>query len=98
MLHALRGASDWSAQLGPVGCNLCSLAWCCPAAASLRRPPSTFVLLDGTQQTTQDLRGKVVLVNFWATSCVTCVAEMPELVSNLREVPQPAVTKPWPWP
>ena len=48
-------------------------------------PESTFVLLDGTQQTTQDLRGKVVLVNFWATSCVTCVAEMPELVSTYEK-------------
>ena len=45
-------------------------------------PESTFVLLDGTRQTTQDLRGKVTLVNFWATSCTTCVAEMPEIVAT----------------
>lgn len=32
-------------------------------------PESTFVLLDGSSQTTADLRGKVTLVNFWATSC-----------------------------
>ncbi|HNE72082.1 MAG TPA: TlpA disulfide reductase family protein [Giesbergeria sp.] len=57
------------------------LAGCSQSAA----PASTFVLLDGTQQTTQDLRGKVVLVNFWATSCVTCVAEMPELVSTYEK-------------
>jgi peroxiredoxin len=43
-------------------------------------PSSTFVLLDGSQQTTADLRGKVALVNFWATSCTTCVAEMPDIV------------------
>ena len=43
-------------------------------------PSSTFVLLDGSQQTTADLRGKVTLVNFWATSCTTCVAEMPDIV------------------
>lgn len=45
-------------------------------------PESTFVLLDGSSQTTADLRGKVTLVNFWATSCTTCVAEMPDIVAT----------------
>ena len=45
-------------------------------------PESTFVLLDGSQKTTADLKGRVTLVNFWATSCVTCVAEMPKLVAT----------------
>jgi len=30
-------------------------------------PESTFVLLDGSKKTTADLKGKVTLVNFWAT-------------------------------
>ncbi len=45
-------------------------------------PASSFVLLDGSTRTTADLKGRVTLVNFWATSCVTCVAEMPEIVAT----------------
>lgn len=45
-------------------------------------PASTFVLLDGSKKTTADLKGQVTLVNFWATSCVTCVGEMPKMVAT----------------
>ena len=48
-------------------------------------PQSTFVLLDGSKQTTADFKGKVTLVNFWATSCVTCVAEMPQVTSTYNK-------------
>ena len=45
-------------------------------------PPSRFVLLDGSTLETSQLRGKVTLVNFWATTCVSCVKEMPALVDT----------------
>ena len=48
-------------------------------------PPSTFVLLDGSKSTTADLKGKVTLVNFWATTCVSCVKEMPELAATYNK-------------
>ena len=48
-------------------------------------PTSSFVLLDGSTRTTDDLKGKVTLVNFWATSCTTCVAEMPEIVQTYEK-------------
>lgn len=45
-------------------------------------PASSFVMLDGSSKQTAQLKGKVTLVNFWATSCATCVAEMPQLVAT----------------
>lgn len=44
-------------------------------------PQAQFAALDGGNFSTADLRGRVVLVNFWATSCNTCVAEIPKLVA-----------------
>jgi peroxiredoxin len=52
------------------------------ACSSSAAPESTFVLLDGTQLNSRALKGKVTLVNFWATSCVTCVAEMPKIIAT----------------
>lgn len=52
------------------------------STGSQAAPASTFVLLDGSKRTTDDLKGRVTLVNFWATSCVTCVGEMPKIIST----------------
>jgi len=60
-------------------------AWVYSGAGQAAAPQSTFVLLDGSQKTTADLKGKVTLVNFWATSCTTCVAEMPEIISTYQK-------------
>ncbi len=54
--------------------------WQLPSAAKTA-PDVTFTTITGEQVTTQDLRGKVVLVKFWATSCVTCVAQMPDNIN-----------------
>jgi peroxiredoxin len=45
-------------------------------------PTVGYTLLDGTAASTAQFRGKVVLVNFWATSCTTCVKEMPQIVAT----------------
>src|SRR4051812_35149257 len=52
------------------------------ATSAEAAPASTFVLLDGSTKTTADLKGRVTLVNFWATSCVTCVGEMPKVIAT----------------
>jgi peroxiredoxin len=48
-------------------------------------PASTMVLLDGKSFSTEQMKGKVTLVNFWATSCTTCVAEMPEIIATYKK-------------
>jgi peroxiredoxin len=48
-------------------------------------PETTFVLLDGSKRSTADFKGKVTLVNFWATSCTTCVAEMPRMIETFNK-------------
>lgn len=50
------------------------------ACSSDPAPDTSFVMLDGTTARTGQFKGQVVLVNFWATSCTTCVAEMPQLM------------------
>lgn len=45
-------------------------------------PVASFTLLSGQKLSTADLKGKVYLVNFWATSCDTCVKEMPQMVDT----------------
>jgi peroxiredoxin len=48
-------------------------------------PDVTFTNLQGQKITSQSLRGKVVMVNFWATSCATCVKEMPQMVDTYNK-------------
>lgn len=45
-------------------------------------PNVAFTLLDGRMSSIDALRGKVVLVNFWATDCATCMKEMPQLIAT----------------
>jgi len=48
-------------------------------------PDVTFITIAGQKVSAQDLRGKVVMVNFWATSCATCVKEMPQMVETYNK-------------
>jgi thiol-disulfide isomerase/thioredoxin len=48
------------------------------APAALRPLPDVgFTTIEGRELALSQLRGKVVLVDFWATSCAVCLKEMP---------------------
>lgn len=69
--------------------GLAALAMAAVAAAGfLQRssaPEVRFITLAGENLATSELRGKVVLVNFWATYCVACVKEMPKMVETWKK-------------
>lgn len=44
-------------------------------------PDVTITLLNGSQPSVAELRGQVVLVSFWSTTCAPCMEEMPALIA-----------------
>ncbi|RII84539.1 TlpA disulfide reductase family protein [Neopusillimonas maritima] len=60
------------------------LAWQL-SSPSRSAPQVGFTSLQNEQFSTEDLRGKVVLVKFWATSCVTCIQQMPDTIETYQQ-------------
>ncbi len=60
-------------------CAAAGLGWALRPQAA---PGVAYTLLDGTSSSFAAHRGQVTLVNFWATTCAICVAEMPRLVAT----------------
>ena len=57
------------------------------AARLLPGPDFELLGLDGELHRLSDHRGRVVLLNFWATWCASCRSEIPELNQLRREIP-----------
>ncbi|MGE5546699.1 MAG: TlpA disulfide reductase family protein [Solirubrobacterales bacterium] len=57
-----------------------------PVAERPAAPPLAFADADGHPRTLGEFRGKVVLVNLWATWCPPCVAEMPSIAELQRRL------------
>jgi peroxiredoxin len=54
-------------------------------ASRVAAPDVTFVSITGEKISSKSLRGKVVMVNFWATDCATCMKEMPQMVETYNK-------------
>jgi len=62
-----------------------ALVWFAIGNNKQQAPAFSLIDFDGRPVTEQQFAGKVTLVNFWATSCVGCVAEMPELIATQKK-------------
>lgn len=57
------------------------------AGVSAKAAPSAqFKLIDGRVLKLAQMRGQVVLVDFWATTCAVCLVEMPEVQALANEL------------
>jgi thiol-disulfide isomerase/thioredoxin len=67
-------------KLAPLALAACLLAAAIPVQAAMPAQPSLKVTtLDGTPFDLAAQRGHWVIVNFWATWCVPCIKEMPDI-------------------
>jgi peroxiredoxin len=70
--------SDLPNRADYTGNNIEDIGYVAPELNNIA-PPFTLSTVNFEKLATSDLHGQVVIINFWATWCVPCRAEMPEL-------------------
>lgn len=84
-------ANEEVVKTGPLtGFNKGPMAAFVVRAKPLPLPDFTFAKADGAEISLAELEGKVVLLNIWATWCVPCREEMPQLNELQAELGGPA--------
>jgi peroxiredoxin len=64
-----------------------TLTWLWLAPGGLKDSPEiTLLTIDGEELSLASLRGKPLLLTFWATSCPGCIREMPHLIELYEEL------------
>jgi peroxiredoxin len=59
--------------------------WGCQSNTQQSMPTFKVSEVNGKTLTQDTLKGKVTVINFWATSCTSCVKEMPDLVKTYEK-------------
>ncbi|WP_305782160.1 TlpA disulfide reductase family protein [Acidobacterium sp. S8] len=83
ILRTIAEAAAISSLLMTAGCDRGSL----PAQVAKQAP--AFTIVDGSKTVRlSDYRGKIVVLNFWASWCAPCLEELPSLIALQKQMPQ----------
>jgi len=62
------------------------------APTEQRAPDIKLGLIDGSEIQLASLRGKPVLIDFWATTCSSCIKEMPQMIQLYNDYKDKGLT------